>query len=262
MFGMLALALPETLFSQTEIVPQNNDLPHKDYPYLSRDLVSEVVGVSHFNLERLKALVDPRPELAKVSWEWGFADFESAIGAASHTGRKDIVRYLLSKGASPSIFTLAMLGEYEAVKHMLDAFPGAEQATGPHGISLLEHVEIGLEEPAENSENALRLKTYLEELGTAGPANYLPVDSDTAPFIGDYLYGPEPENGFTVSLNRRKMLALGRRGNFGGALYKIDENTYIYNGSPSVKVRFQWSDNKIVSLTVEEPGLTVTAKKI
>lgn len=259
---MLVLTLPETLFSATDTVRKSEDAPHKDYPYLSRDLVSEVVGVSHFNLERLKELVDPRPELSKVSWEWGFGDVESAIGAASHTGRKDIVRYLMSKGAAPTIFTLGMLGEYEAIKAIITAFPGVEQCAGSHGISLLEHVEIGLDEDSDNKENATRLKEYLEELGTAGAATYLPNETNTTPFLGDYLYGSNPEDGFTVSLNRRKLLALGRRGKFGGALYKIASNTFIYNGSPSVKVSFQQTGDTIVSLTVEEPGLTVIAKKI
>ncbi|MEZ6092632.1 MAG: hypothetical protein R3C03_00115 [Pirellulaceae bacterium] len=47
---------------------------HPDYPAISPDVVLEVVGVSHFNLYCLKELVEPRPELAKAAWDWGFGD--------------------------------------------------------------------------------------------------------------------------------------------------------------------------------------------
>src|SRR5688572_4319271 len=52
--------------------------------------VREIVGKSHRDLEGVKKLVDVRPELAKAVWDWGFGDWESALGAASHVGRRDI----------------------------------------------------------------------------------------------------------------------------------------------------------------------------
>ena len=52
--------------------------------------VEEVVSVAHSNLARLKELVDARPALALANWDWGDGDWESALGAASHMGRRDI----------------------------------------------------------------------------------------------------------------------------------------------------------------------------
>ena len=68
-------------------------------------VVEAMVSKSHFDLEGVEKLVTTRPELAKASWEWRFGDFESAIGAASHVGRRDIVQYLLQKGGRPTLFT-------------------------------------------------------------------------------------------------------------------------------------------------------------
>ncbi|MEP7129055.1 MAG: hypothetical protein ABI729_09315, partial [Chitinophagales bacterium] len=85
--------------------PATSDAPPNDrYPAIQLAVASEVVGVAHFNIDRLKELVDPRPELAKSQWDWGFGDWESAIAAASHVGRQDIVDYLITKGAVPTIF--------------------------------------------------------------------------------------------------------------------------------------------------------------
>src|SRR5690348_10364208 len=89
--GVLTAAIPNIVFSNN-IVFLNNSFdpsPHDRYPAIKLDVASEVVGVSHFDLNKLKSLVDARPELAKAEWDWGFGDWESAIGAASHVGRKD-----------------------------------------------------------------------------------------------------------------------------------------------------------------------------
>lgn len=121
-FGLLAASVPNISFAKywkDDDDTSKVDL-HKEYPAIHPEIISEVVGVSHFNLDRLSELVDKRPELAKASWDWGFGDRESAIGAASHVGRIDIVKYLLSKGARPTLFTFAMIGELNVVKSMLD----------------------------------------------------------------------------------------------------------------------------------------------
>ena len=86
------------------------------YPSVDDKIVAEVVGVSHFNLERVKELVTHRPELARATWDWAFGDWETALGAASHVGRRDIAEFLMEHGARPDIFTYAMLGAFDAVK--------------------------------------------------------------------------------------------------------------------------------------------------
>ncbi len=265
-FGFLAVTLPNLAFAREMVgIPEENPFsgrPHARYPSIPDDLVSEVVGVSHFNLERLKELVNPRPELARATWDWAFGDWETAIGAASHVGRRDIVDYLLRKGARPDIFTYAMLGDYNGVKAMVECSPGVQRTKGPHGISLLQHARTGLRSDGGDKANAQRLIDYLEGLGDADGRTYEEVtEADKVKYLGDYLYGDGPEDGFTVKLNMRKMLSLGRLGNAGGALYKLGKNRFMYNGVPSVEVTFEMADQTARSLTVHEPGLTLKARK-
>ena len=62
-------------------------------------VVKEMVGVSHADLKRVRELVEKQPALANASVDWGFGDWENALGAASHMGRRDIAEVLLANGA-------------------------------------------------------------------------------------------------------------------------------------------------------------------
>ncbi|MSV30540.1 MAG: hypothetical protein EXQ52_17625, partial [Bryobacterales bacterium] len=75
------------------------------------EIVREMVSVSHGNFERVKELVNSRPALARVAVDWGFGDWEDALGAASHVGNRHIAEYLLANGARPTLFSAAMLGQ-------------------------------------------------------------------------------------------------------------------------------------------------------
>ncbi|MEO6719622.1 MAG: hypothetical protein ABIN67_04610 [Ferruginibacter sp.] len=265
-FGLLSVCMPNIIFSRDiKSSASGNRMPgspHDRYPAILLEIASEVVGVSHFNLVRLKELVDPRPELAKASWDWGFGDWESAIGAASHVGRKDIVDYLISKGAVPTIFTCAMLGAYDAVKNMIDFYPGIQKNLGPHGISLLQHAKLGLLTDDVNKSKAQQLIDYLETLGDADGHRYLNLeDVEKEKYLGDYKYGDGKDDGFTIRLNMKKMISLGKIGKFGGALYRIG-NEFTYNGAPSVVISFDIKNAKVISMTIHEPGLILTAIKI
>lgn len=267
----LGLSLPNLLAANNKIIGfdkpiEDDDIP-THFPNIDPEIISEVVGKSHFNLDRVKELVDARPELAKASWQWRFGDFESAIGAASHVGRRDIVLYLISKGASPSIFTYAMLGEFDIIKSVITANPGIQRNKGPHGISLLDHALAG--ERMKDSmtinelDNVKRTIDYLQSLGDAGGENYLPISpEEQTKYLGDYHYGSNETTGFTIQLNMRKMLSLGPLGEFGGALYRIEENKFTYNGAPSVTITFDIQGEQVKSLTLSEPGLSIVAKKI
>jgi hypothetical protein len=270
-FGLLAVSIPNIDFAKriTGIKPRQiyNDKIFYRYPSIDDQIVAEVVGVSHFNLDRLKELVNRRPELARATWDWGFGDWETAIGAASHVGRRDIAEYLLSKGARPDIFTFTMLGAYDAVKAMIESNPGIQSIAGPHGISLLQHAKTGLLAnglSAKNKEDAGRLVNYLELLGNAGAQKtYLELkDADKEKYLGDYKYGDGPDDGFSVRLNMRKLISLGKIGKFGGSLYQKAENVFIYNGTSSVEISFQLKNDKIISLTVHEPDITLIAVKV
>ena len=113
---------------------------------LESSLVQEFVGVAHSDLERTRALLEQEPGLVNASWDWGGGDFETALGAAAHMGRKNIANYLLKNGARLDLFAAAMLGKYEIVKSALDTYPDAIHIPGPHNIPLLEHAKSGGED--------------------------------------------------------------------------------------------------------------------
>lgn len=115
-------------------------------PALEATLVEEFVGNAHGNLERVQELLAQEPGLVNATWDWGGGDFETALGAASHMGRRDIALFLLDHGARLDIFAAAMLGNVEIVKAALEAFPEAVNIPGPHGIPLIKHAEMGGEE--------------------------------------------------------------------------------------------------------------------
>ncbi|MEO6230308.1 MAG: hypothetical protein ABJB11_14200 [Ferruginibacter sp.] len=270
-FGILAVSIPSIGFAKQIIQPEGENLitgkPYNGYPAIEAKIVSETVGASHFNLDRVKELVNHRPELARATWDWGFGDWETALGAASHVGRRDIVAFLMSKGARPDIFTYAMLGSFDAVKSMIENTPGAQQIAGPHGISLLQHAKNGLRSEGAtetNKTDSNKLISYLEQLGDADvPDKYLPVeDADQQKYLGDYKYGDGPEDGFSIKLNMRKLLSLGRLGAFGGALYQLKKNVFIYNGTSSIEIGFSIVNNAVVSLTIHEPDISLTAVKV
>ncbi len=270
-FGLLTSSIPHIIYARKiNAVPEDpnpDDLFHR-YPAIDDELVKEVVGASHFNLERVRELVDRRPELSRATWDWGFGDWETAIGAASHVGRRDIAMYLMAKGARPDIFTFAMLGHYRAVKAMIESVDNVQTIAGPHGISLLRHAKSGLRDREKLTRDQLRnsevLIQYLEGLGNAGEQEvYLDMmPEEKEKYLGDYKYGDGDSDGFSIKLNMRKMLSLGKIGNFGGALNRISSNEYVYNGVSSVSVSFNFEAGKVISLTIKEPDLELTAKKI
>jgi hypothetical protein len=110
---------------------------------LDEAVVQAVVTNAHGDLDAVRTLVDAQPSLANACWDWGGGDWETALGAAAHTGSRDVAEYLIERGAHVDVFAAAMLGETAVVRAMLDAFPQLTDATGPHGIPLRVHAEIG-----------------------------------------------------------------------------------------------------------------------
>lgn len=115
-------------------------------PALQPELVQEFVGNAHGDLERVRELLSQEPALINAAWDWGGGDWETALGAAAHMGRKDIALYLLDQGARLDLFAAAMLGQLEIVKSVLAAFPHALHVPGPHGIPLIAHAQAGGED--------------------------------------------------------------------------------------------------------------------
>ena len=110
---------------------------------LAGDQVKRFVQVAHSDLDATRELLDKEPRLIKAAWDWGGGDFETALGGASHMGRRDIAGLLLERGAPIDLFVAAMLGELSIVRAGLEARPSLARVPGPHGIPLLAHAKAG-----------------------------------------------------------------------------------------------------------------------
>ncbi len=105
--------------------------------------VHAMVANAHGDLDFVRAALAEDPTLANAAWDWGDGDWETALGAAGHMGRRDIAELLLEHGARLDLFVAAMLGELEIVEAILTAHPEMREAKGPHAIPLLAHAEAG-----------------------------------------------------------------------------------------------------------------------
>ncbi|SHG61704.1 hypothetical protein SAMN04488109_1095 [Chryseolinea serpens] len=110
---------------------------------LSIDKVKEFVRLGHGDLVGTKQMLEETPAVLHATYDWGNGDFETALGGASHMGRKDIAEYLVGKGARMDIFTAAMMNKIDIVKAIFAAFPDTHLCKGPHGITLLMHAQKG-----------------------------------------------------------------------------------------------------------------------
>jgi hypothetical protein len=110
---------------------------------LDPSLVENFVAQAHSDLERVEQLLRGEPALVIAAWDWGGGDWETALGAAAHMGRRDIALLLLAEGARMDVFAASMLGELGIVRAILEAQPEARLARGPHGIPLELHAEAG-----------------------------------------------------------------------------------------------------------------------
>jgi hypothetical protein len=110
---------------------------------LNRLLVQDFVIFAHSDLDMVKKLLEREPALLNATMDWGGGDWETGLGGASHMGRRDIVEYLLGRGARIDLFCAAMMGQLAAVKSFLTLQPGLIDAKGPHGFTLHFHAQVG-----------------------------------------------------------------------------------------------------------------------
>ena len=118
------------------------DFP-EHHPQFDRARVKRFVIAGHANLPAVKAMLAEEPNLINGAIDWGNGDFETALGGASHMGRRDIAEYLLEHNARMDIFAATMLGQIDIVKAAVAAFPNIVNVPGPHGIPLIVHAEKG-----------------------------------------------------------------------------------------------------------------------
>ncbi len=107
------------------------------------DLIMEFVFAAHKSLDETRKILEEYPLLLNSTSQFKKGDFETAVGGASHMGRKDIVDYLVTKGARLDIFNYAFLGYEDFIKKLLTNYPHLINSYGPHGFTLLHHAEVG-----------------------------------------------------------------------------------------------------------------------
>jgi hypothetical protein len=112
-------------------------------PQLNRLLVQDFVIYAHSDLPMTTKLLEKQPALLNATMDWGAGDWETGLGGASHMGRRDIVGFLLEKGARIDIFCAAMMGLVDVVKACLTLQPKLIDAKGPHGFTLHFHAQVG-----------------------------------------------------------------------------------------------------------------------
>lgn len=224
-----------------------------NWPQQDPALVQEMVGVSHSDVKRVSELVERHPALANAAVDWGFGDWEDALGAASHVGRRDIAEVLLAHGARPSIFSAAMLGQLDAVKAFVTARPGIQRTHGPHGIPLMAHARAG-------GAAAEPVVKYLESLGDADrrepTAPLAPEDGEA--ILGRYAFGTGPRDYLEVDF-RNKQLGITRPGSSRRFLMHAGDLTFFPSGVPSVKITFVREAGRVARLTIAEPSSLITA---
>lgn len=228
------------------------------FPSQDPKLVRETVGASHSKLDRVRELLALSPALAKAAWDWGFGDWETALGAASHTGNRQIAALLMEHGARPDLFTFAMLGQLDVVKALVAANPGVQRLHGPHGITLLQHARAGGEESASVVE-------YLTSLGDADVRQVnVELSAEWANrYIGEYSLGPRAQDRLVVAAGRRADLTI-RRGSADSPrnLLHKGEHSFHPTGAPRVIIRFDATETRVSGLRVIDAGVERVAKRI
>ncbi len=145
----------------------------------TQEIIDEFVGNAHGDFNRVKELLDAHPEILNADASW----HETAIEAAAQTANRDVMDFLLARGAPMSICTAAALGRIDLVRRMLDEDPALVHATGAHGIPLIYHAAL-----AGDLEIVRLLVERGAQAGGEGPASALEGavqrdDSDIAAFL-------------------------------------------------------------------------------
>lgn len=230
------------------------------YPRQDQELVSEVVGASHFDRQRVEVLVKAYPELVNASWDWGFGDWESALGAASHTGQRAIAELLLDRGARMDIFAAAMLGYTNIVQAFVTAQPGIQRRLGPHGIPLLAHAQAG-------GKPAVDTVAYLESLGDAGiglKAAALP-DERKPRYLGDFV-SRRTGLKLTCRLNKAGKLVVDvHSGEFqtnNRLIVYLGDDEFYTAGVLSVRLRFAFANGKATAVTIRGSVPEVSLQRV
>lgn len=223
------------------------------WPTQPPELAREMVGVAHGNVGRVRELLAQWPTLARAAWDWGFGDWEDALGAASHVGNREIAELLLAHGARPTLFSAAMLGQLEVVRALVAASPGIQRTPGPHGLTLLHHARAG-------GATAAAVVEYLEAVGEADVRTGLAplTEAERAEMLGSYAFGEGADERIEVALGRFGP-TLERSGRAARPLEHLGGLEFHPAGAPAARIRFERADGRVVALTVHDPDLVLRA---
>jgi hypothetical protein len=247
---------PATAAPDWPAPPAAGTPPDDSFPSLHPSLLKDVVALSHSNLGRVKEMVQQHPALAKASWDWGYGDHETALGAASHVGQRAIAELLLENGAPPTLFSATMLGQLEVVKAFIAATPGLQKIRGPHSLSLMVHAKAG-------GPPAAAVVAYLESVGDAAlPLSSEPLsDEDRLMLDGRYVFGDRPRDSFTIA-TKPGQVAINRVGVDARFLRHLGNLEFAPPGAPAVRIRFEREGGKILAFTVADPDVVVRARRV
>jgi hypothetical protein len=229
--------------------------PPSSWPAQNPEIVREMVGVCHADVKRVRELLERQPALANAAIDWSYGDWEDALGAASHVGRREIAELLLAHGARPSIFSAAMMGQLDVVRALVLARPGVQRTYGPHGITLMAHARAG-------GPDAEPVVKYLETLGDADRRlTTAPLDAkDRDALVGRYAFGAGPRDYLEVDVQNNQ-LGINRPGATRRLLLHTGDLAFFPSGVPSVTIVFARVGSRVARLTVADPAGLVTAAR-
>ena len=245
---------PTTAPPDSAAQPKPSPGPWPGFPQQDRALVREVVGASHRDEKRVRELVDAHPALVNAWWDWGFGDWESPLGAASHVGQRAIAEFLIERGARTDLFAIAMLGHTDVLKVLVAARPGIHKTLGPHGIPLLAHARAGGPAAADT------LK-YLETLDGAGaglPAAAI-TDQQRQSCAGRYQLPGGEQFEITIDRNNRLAFVLGQTNCL---LHHAGDLAFFPSGVPSVRLTFHLEGPTAQRLTISQAEPVATAQRV
>ena len=227
----------------------------ESFPSHHPALAREMVLVSHVNLARVRELLQQHPELAKASWDWGFGDWETALGAASHIGNRPVAELLIEHGAPPTHFSAAMLGQLDVLKTFVAATPGLQRMRGPHGLTLMVHARKG-------GQAAAPVVAYLESLGGADQPyrDEALTEQERTSIVGRYTFGDRPRDSFVVAAQNGQ-LTIARVGAIERTLFHQGQLAFHAAGGPGTTIRFERDGERIAALTVHDPDPVVRARR-
>lgn len=229
------------------------------FPRLNYKSVAEIVTVAHSNEARVKELVKANPPLVNAWWDWGFGDWESPLGAASHVGQRAIAQFLLENGARMDIFAAAMLGMTDVVKAFVTAQPGIQKTLGPHGIPLLTHARLGGKQAEETF-------AYLQSLGDAGTGlKIVAIPAEFKDIVqGKYEFAKlNIRLEFRVNRNGQMVvdMQIGNSEKNTRFLHYAGDNEFFPAGVYQTRFRFAIENNKAKSVSLKGTGLEITAER-